>query len=123
MVLALVLTTTVVPVAATSTSNAAASPAAPTQHCRSGARSLSVPHSRVYPEVGNGGYRSVHTDVHMVYDSGRNRFLRGNHVVMHDRATQCLTSFSVDFERHSRNKADGPDMRIRSVRVNGKSAD
>ena len=74
--------------------------------------------------MGNGGYRSVHTDVHMVYDSGRNRFLRGNHVVMYDVATQCLTSFSVDFERHSAaNKSAGPDMRIRSVRVDGKKVD
>ena len=72
--------------------------------------------------MGNGGYRSVHTDVHMVYDSHRNRFLPGNHVVLHDRATQCLTSFSVDFERHSAvNKTDGPDMHVRSVRVNGQT--
>ncbi len=92
--------------------------------CRPGARTLSAPGSRVYPEVGNGGYRSLHTDVHMVYDSGRNRFLAGNHVVLHDRATQCLTGFSVDFERHSRaNRSAGPDMRIRSVRVNGAVAD
>jgi hypothetical protein len=99
-----------------------ATAAAPDQHCRAGARTLSTPGSRVYPDVGNGGYRSVHTDVHMVYDSGRNRFLPGNHVVLHDRATQCLTSFSVDFERHSSNTAAGPDMRIRSVTVDGNRA-
>lgn len=100
---------------------ATTSAAAP--HCHAGARTLSAPGSRVYPEMGNGGYRSVHTDVHMVYDSGRNRFLRGNHVVLHDRATQCLTDFSVDFERHSAvNKTAGPDMRIRSVQVDGKTA-
>ena len=97
---------------------------ASTDHCHAGARTLSTPGSRVYPEVGNGGYTSVHTDVHMVYDSGRHRFLRGNHVVLHNRATQCLTNFSVDFERHSAvNKTAGPDMRIRSVRVNGTKAD
>ena len=90
--------------------------------CGVGARTLSAPGARVYPDVGNGGYRSVHTGVHLVYNSATNRFLPGNHVVLHDRATQCLTSFSVDFERHSANKADGPDMRIRSVRVDGAKA-
>ena len=32
------------------------------------------------PETGNGGYGSLHTDVHMVYDAAANRFLPGNHV-------------------------------------------
>ena len=101
---------------------AVASRSAPSQLCSAGARTLSAPGSRVYPDVGNGGYRSVHTGVHLVYNSTTNRFLRGNHVVMHDRATQCLSSFSVDVERHSANKAGGPDMRIRSVRVDGTPA-
>jgi hypothetical protein len=61
----------------------------------------------------------VHTDVHLVYDATANKFLPGNHVVLTDRATQCLTSFSLDFERKSANTADGPDMTVNSVTVNG----
>jgi len=57
--------------------------------------------------------------VHLVYDSTTNRFLPGNRVVLTDRATKCLTSFSLDFERRSANTSAGPDMRVRSVSVNG----
>lgn len=90
--------------------------------CSPGARSLSPDGSRLYPETGNGGYVSVHTDVHMVYDAGTNTFLPGNHVTLTDRATQCLASFSLDFERSSANVADGPDMTVRTVTVDGKPA-
>src|SRR5215831_13975809 len=71
--------------------------------CAAGAHTLSAPGSHVYPETGNGGYTSLHTDVHLVYDAASNRFLAGNHVTLADRATQCLTSFSLDFERRSVN--------------------
>jgi hypothetical protein len=91
-------------------------------HCSAGAHSLSPYGARVYPETGNGGYRSVHTDVHMVYDAGRNIFLAGNHVALTDQATQCLTSFSLDFERKSANTADGPSLSVQSVTVNGRPA-
>jgi hypothetical protein len=47
--------------------------------CSAGAHTLSAPGSHVYPETGNGGYRSLHTDVHLVYDAASNRFLAGNH--------------------------------------------
>ena len=67
--------------------------------CSAGAHTLSPPGAHVYPDTGNGGYTSVHTDVHLVYDGAANKFLPGNHVVLTDRATQCLTSFSLDFER------------------------
>ena len=90
-------------------------------HCSAGARTLSAPGSRLYPETGNGGYHSSHTLVHRVYDAKANRFLRGTSVSLTDIATQCLTSFSLDFERHSANKA-GPDMTVRSVTVNGRAA-
>ena len=90
--------------------------------CSAGAHTLSPPGAHVYPETGNGGYTSVHTAVHLVYDGAANRFLPGNHVVLTDRATQCLTSFSLDFERKSANTADGPDMTVRSVTVNGHAA-
>ena len=70
-------------------------------NCSSGAHTLSHFGDHVYPETGNGGYTSLHTDVHMVYDAPANQFLPGNHVVLTDRATQCLTDFSLDFERTS----------------------
>jgi hypothetical protein len=76
----------------------------------------------VYPETGNGGYRSLHTDVHLKYDATRNRFLAGNHVVLTDHATMCLRSFSLDLERHSANHKDGPRLHVRSVTVNGRLA-
>jgi hypothetical protein len=90
--------------------------------CSSGAHTLSLPGSHVYPETGNGGYTSVHTDVYMVYDAATNLFLPGNHVDLTDRATQCLTDFSLDFERTSANLTAGPNMTVGSVTVNGQPA-
>ena len=60
--------------------------------------------------------------MHLVYDATANQFLPGNHVTLTDRATQCLTSFSLDFERRSVNTTAGPDMTVASVRVNGRPA-
>ena len=91
-------------------------------NCSAGAHTLAPPGSHVYPETGNGGYTSLHTLVHLVYDAKANRFLPGNRVELTDRATQCLTSFSLDFERHSINTTDGPDMTVSSVSVNGRPA-
>ena len=62
------------------------------------ARTSWSPGDHVYPETGNGGYISLHTDVDMVYDAPTNTFLPGNHVELTDQATQCLTDFSLDFE-------------------------
>ena len=90
--------------------------------CSAGARTLSRFGARLYPDTGNGGYTSVHTNVDLVYDATTNRFLPGNHVVLTDRATQCLTSFSLDFERKSANTKAGPDLTVRSVEVNGRPA-
>jgi len=90
--------------------------------CGPGAHTLAPRGSRVYPETGNGGYVSVHTDVRLTYNATANRFLPGSHVVLTDVATQCLTSFSLDFERRSANKTAGPDMSVRSVTVNGRPA-
>jgi hypothetical protein len=102
---------------------ATASPAAhPGQSCGPGARTLAPVGSRLYPDTGNGGYVSVHTDIHMVYDATSNTFLPGNHVVLTDLATQCLSSFSLDFERTSADKSAGPDMSVRGVLVDGKPA-
>jgi hypothetical protein len=105
-----------VPAAFTSTAAAAQA-----SGCSAGARTLSPYGARLYPETGNGGYQSVHTDVHMVYDAGTNTFLAGNNVALNDRATQCLTSFSLDFERTSANTA-GPDLSVSSVTVDGRPA-
>jgi len=90
--------------------------------CSSGAHSLAPTGSRLYPDTGNGGYTSVHTDIHMVYDAVTNRFLPGNHVVLTERATQCLTDFSLDFEGHSANHAAGPDLTVTGITVNGRAA-
>ncbi len=91
--------------------------------CSAGARTLSRAGDHVYPDTGNGGYVSVHTDVRMIYDATANQFLPGNHVVLTDRATQCLTSFSLDFERRSTaNRAAGPRMKVSAVLVNGRPA-
>jgi aminopeptidase N len=121
----LVLVSTCAAMICTSTGAAAADPGAPAVSggtCSSGARTLSHFGDHVYPEMGNGGYTSVHTDVHLVYDAPSNRFLRGNHVVLTDRATRCLTDFSLDFERHSPLQTDGPDLTVRSVKVDGRPA-
>ncbi len=101
-----------------------ASPAASygSVHCSAGAHTLAPPGSRLYPDTGNGGYTSLHTLVHLVYDATTNQFLPGNRVVLTDRATQCLTSFSLDFERKSANTSAGPDMSVQSVEVNGQPA-
>ena len=72
------------------------------------ANALLVNGSRMYPDTGNGGYTSVHTDVDLVYNAATNRFLPGNHVVLTDLATQCLASFSLDFERTSANSSRAP---------------
>ena len=102
-------------------SPADASPAG-TGDCSAGAHTLAPPGSHLYPDTGNGGYTSVHTLVGLVYDATTNMFLPGNRVVLTDRATQCLTSFSLDFERQSANTSAGPDMTVNSVTVNGDPA-
>jgi hypothetical protein len=101
---------------------AAAPPSSSDAGCSSGAHSLSPHGSRLYPDTGNGGYTSLHTDVHMVYDAVGNAFLPGNHVVLTERATRCLLDFSLDFERRSANHISGPDMVVHSVTVNGQPA-
>ncbi len=90
--------------------------------CSSGAHSLSSFGAHVYPETGNGGYTSLHSDVFLNYDTESNLFLPGTHVVLTDQATQCLTDFSLDFERTSANTKDGPNMTVGAVLVNGQPA-
>jgi hypothetical protein len=93
-----------------------------TASCTPGAHTLGAYGDRLYPDTGNGGYRSVHTDVDMVYDAETNLFLPGNQVVLTDKATQCLSSLSLDFEAHSADAAAGPDMTVNAVTVNGHPA-
>jgi hypothetical protein len=96
--------------------------------CSSGAHTLAPPGDKVYPEGGNGGYKSVHTDTHLVYDAPTNTFLAGTYADQTIRATQCLTDFSFDFERHNdfvdpdQPFVTGPDMTVSSVTVNGQPA-
>jgi hypothetical protein len=96
--------------------------AAPARGCSSGAHSLSSLGAHVYPETGNGGYTSVHSDVYLSYDTEANLLLPGTHVALTDVATQCLTDFSLDFERTSANTTDGPSLSVDSVLVNGAPA-
>jgi Peptidase family M1 domain len=58
----------------------------------------------------------------MIYDPPSNQFLPGNHVVLTVRARQCLTDFSLDFERTSVDPVNGPAMRMNSILVNGRRA-
>jgi len=102
--------------------SAASAPGSRPSNCSSGAHTLSRLGDHVYPETGNGGYTSLHTDVVMVYDAPSNKFLPGNHVVLTERATQCLTDFSLDFERTSVDPVNGPDMTVTSIIVNGRPA-
>jgi hypothetical protein len=64
----------------------------------------------------------VHSDVSVLYDATANRFLSGTHVALDERATQCLSSFTLDFERTSANATAGPDMAVDSVTVDGRPA-
>lgn len=91
--------------------------------CTSGAHTLSQPGDRVYPEMGNGGYVSTHTDVHVVYDAPTNAFLSGTKVDLTQVSTQCLKDFSLDFETKSPTGAStGPNMTVSSVEINGQPA-
>jgi Peptidase family M1 domain len=92
--------------------------------CSSGAHTLSHLGDRVYPEMGNGGYESIHTDVNLVYDAIENEFLDGNHVVLTQLSTQCLSDFSLDFAAQTPDNEEGPgaDMQVQKVFVNGEEA-
>ena len=96
--------------------------AASADACSSGAHTLSSFGDHVYPELGNGGYTSVHSDVYLAYDPATNTFLSGTHVDLTDRSTQCLTDFSLDFERTSIDATSAANMSVGSVTVNGQPA-
>jgi hypothetical protein len=93
--------------------------------CSAGGRTLSKPGTKVYPETGNTGYTSVHTDVHINYDAPSNLFLDGTYVDLQQKATQCLSEFSLDFERTNTvtsTTVPGPNMDVSSVTIDGQPA-
>ena len=58
-----------------------------------------------------------------VYDAVTNKFLPGNHVDLTQQSTQCLSEFSLDFDRQnsisSTAAVPGPDMTIQSITIDG----
>ncbi len=99
--------------------------AAQSPACSPGARTLAQPGSRLYPETGNSGYTSTHSDVYLNYDAQTNLFLPGTHVDLAQTATQCLSEFSLDFERSNTitsTSVPGPNMTVNSVLINGQPA-
>src|SRR3954449_3314394 len=92
--------------------------------CSSGAHSLSPAGGRLYPEMGNGGYSSLHTDLFLNYDAIANVFLPGTRADLQVRSTQCLNDLSFDFEQTNGHTADGtgPNMTVNTVEVNGSPA-
>jgi Peptidase family M1 domain len=94
--------------------------------CSSCAHTLAPPGDKVYPEGGNGGYKSVHTDTHLIFDAPSSLFLAGTYADQTILATQCLSDFSFDFERQNNYSDDdgvlGPDMTVSSVTINGQPA-
>ena len=105
----------------TSISPPSTTPPVPTG-CSDGAHTLGTFGDDLYADTGDGGYTSVHTNVNMVYDATKNRFLAGNNVALTDTATQCLNTFSLDFERTSSDTTAGPDLSVTSVTVSGNPA-
>jgi hypothetical protein len=96
----------------------------PDPTCAPGARTLSKPGDHVYPDQGNGGYTSLHTDVNLVFDGASTEFLEGTNVVLRDRAEECLSEFSLDFAEQTADVAGqlGADMEVEAVFVNGEEA-
>jgi hypothetical protein len=103
------------------TPSAASPEAASGGRCTPGAHTLAHYGERVYPETGNGGYTSVHTDVDLRYSAATNRFLPGNHVALTASATQCLSSLTLDLEPTAVGSGH-PELSVVSVTVDGKPA-
>jgi hypothetical protein len=98
------------------------------ENCSPGARTLVSPGERVYPEAGNGGYKSVHSDVYLQYDAIADQLLAGTHVDLLQRSTQCLSEFSLDLDTNSGFTAGTPPsdvgthLTVSSVTINGQPA-
>jgi hypothetical protein len=110
------------PVRGTQAATALKARAAQAEPCSAGGRTLSKPGTKLYPETGNAGYTSVHSDVHIDYDAPSNLFLDGTYVDLLQHSTQCLTEFSLDFERTNAvtsTTVPGPNMDVTGVTING----
>jgi Peptidase family M1 domain len=100
------------------------------EDCTPGARTLVSPGDRVYPEAGNGGYKSVHSDVYLQYDAIADQLLPGTHVDLQQRSTQCLSEFSLDLDTNSgftvvvnNQPVDvGTHLTVGTVTINGQPA-
>jgi hypothetical protein len=98
------------------------------EDCTPGARTLVSPGDRVYPEAGNGGYQSVHSDVYLQYNAIADQLLPGTHVDLLQRSTQCLSEFSLDFDTNSGFTTGNPPvdvgthLTVSSVSINGQPA-
>jgi hypothetical protein len=125
-----VTSTTPAPPPAAPTGAALGSPVAPSAaspeaasagRCTAGAHTLAPYGERVYPETGNGGYTSAHTDVDLRYSAATNRFLPGNHVALTASATQCLSSLTLDLQPTALGNGH-PELSVVSVTVDGTPA-
>ncbi len=92
--------------------------------CTSGGHTLAPVGDVVYPELGNTGYSSVHSDVYINYDALADLMLPGTHVDLQQRSTQCLSDFSLDFNtaNHTTTNPPGPNLTVSSITVNGQPA-
>ena len=91
----------------------------------SGAHTLSHFGDRVYPEMGNGGYTSVHTDVFINYDAIDEPVPAGHarrSPAALDAVPERLQPRLRADERRTRRDGPGPDMTVSSVTVNGQPA-
>ena len=74
--------------------------------CSAGAHTLAPPGSLLYPETGNGGYTSLHTLVHLVYDADHEqvpaRQPGGPHRPRHPVPDQLQPRLRADVRQHQR---------------------
>jgi len=104
--------------AARNTALRSASSSSRREECTSGARTLSQPGDVIYPDAGNGGYKSVHSDVNLRYDADANLFKPGTYVDLTQLSTQCLSDFSLDFEP-TNTVTGGPNLTISAITIDG----
>ena len=90
-------------------------------HCSAGAHTLSAPGSRVYPETGNSGYTSLHTDVHLVYDAPPTSSCRAR-TSTSPAGDAVPDRFQPRLRAPAVNATAGPDMTVQSITVNGQPA-
>lgn len=74
-----------------------------------GAKSLG---DKLFPQIGNGGYDALHYAIDLRYDPKTNALLKGTRTTITARATQNLSSFTLDFQ----------DLEVSRVTVDGVQA-